>query len=248
MYSFEAEDDDVVSESTSAIEAQVQASKPNDEEKTETVKASKSTKSANTNSQESITTTTANAQDSSGASSATATTKAAEKDTKSSSSTTTVPTTAARTTAAPTTAAHEHTWTEITQVVHHDPVYTTVTIPEQGHWQENTVTVLVEEEWDEFVGEYHNFCRTCGLDLTAAGLTSNNGGITNHMKENEHFLGYYGNVVPVLVAHHDPVYGTQVERTWVVESPAHTEQQLVSAAYDETVVTGYRCSVCGATK
>ena len=140
--------------------------------------------------------------------------------------------------------AHTHKWVDTTKTVHHDEVtdtvrhpaeYVTVYVPEEGHWEENTVTVLVEEEWDEYVGEYHNFCSTCDMDLTAAGLTSHNGGITQHLKENNH-SGWYGHVVSVFVAHHDPVYEDQVVRTWVVDVPSHTDIQQVSAAWDEVVV------------
>ena len=147
---------------------------------------------------------------------------------------------------APTT-AHEHTWIEITQLVHHDAVYTSVVVPDQGHWEESTVTELVEEEWDEYVGELHMFCNTCGMDFTAAGLTTRNGGISNHLKENGH-TGWHDNVVSVFVAHHDPVYETKVIQNWVIDVPAHTEQQMISPAWDETVVTGYQCPVCGAVK
>ena len=237
---------DVVTVTSSSTETKVEVTRTAENGKSETVKVAESTKPANSSTKDSTAAATTKAQETTAAA---ATTKATEKETKPSSSTTpstAAPTTAAPTTAAPTTAAHEHTWTEITQVVHHDPVYTTVTIPEQGHWQENTVTVLVEEEWDEYVTESHMFCRTCKIDLTAAGFTTQQQ-INQHLDENNH-TGYFSDGVNILVAHHDPVYEEQVVRTWVVDVPARTEQQLVSAAYDETVVTGYRCNVCGATK
>ena len=155
---------DVVTVTTSATETKIEVARTSENGKTETVKVAESTKAASSSDKDNATAATTKAQSSgsgsSGTTAAAATTKAAEKETKPSNSTTTAPTTAA-----PTTAAHEHTWVEVTKNVHHDavthvvhhaPVYTTITIPEQGHWQENTVTVLVEEEWDEFVGEYHN--------------------------------------------------------------------------------------------
>ncbi len=52
----------------------------------------------------------------------------------------------------------------------------------------------------------------------------------------------------------DDEYGAPVQhpaeyaQTWIVDKAAWTEKVLVKAAYDETVITGYKCSGCGATK
>ena len=67
--------------------------------------------------------------------------------------------------------------------------------------------------------EYHSFCNTCGLDLTANGINN-----AQHVKQ--HMLN--GTI------HHEAVYETR----YVVDSPATTKQEL----------TGYKCSSCGKTK
>ena len=43
---------------------------------------------------------------------------------------------------------------------------------------------------------------------------------------------------------HDPV----TQQVWIEDSPAYDEQVKVSDAYDEQVISGYKCSSCGATK
>ena len=183
-------------------------------------------------------------------------------------STTATPSTAAPSTAAndssTTAAAHTHNWVEVTKVVHHDAVthvvhhdavYETVTVPEQGHWEETTTKVEVEPAWDEQIQELHTFCNTCGKDLSAAGLSGDN--LVLHADECD-MTGWHDNLVVVQTIHHDAIYEDQTTKTWIVDVPAHDEQKLVSeawdqtvvdqAAYDETVITGYKCSGCGATK
>ena len=56
-------------------------------------------------------------------------------------------------------AEHTHNW--VAQ-------YKTVTVPEKGHNEQ----VLVQDAYDEptYGYEYHSFCNTCGLDLTANGI------------------------------------------------------------------------------
>ena len=54
------------------------------------------------------------------------------------------------------------------------------------------------------------------------------------------------------VVHHDAVYNTvhhDAETTVVHhEATGHNEQVVDKAAWDEDVVTGYKCSGCGAAK
>lgn len=110
--------------------------------------------------------------------------------------------------------------------------YKTVTVPEKGHNEQ----VLVKDAWDEptYGYEYHSFCNTCGLDLTASGIND-----AQHVKQ--HILNGEGGSTtqkPVEVQtgtiHHEAVYETR----YVVDSPATTKQEL----------TGYKCSSCGKTK
>lgn len=120
-------------------------------------------------------------------------------------------------------AEHTHNW--VAQ-------YKTVNVPEKGHNEQ----VLVQDAYDEptYGYEYHSFCNTCGLDLTANGIND-----AQHVKQ--HMLNGEGGSTtqkPVEVQtgtiHHDAVYETR----YVVDSPATTKQEL----------TGYKCSGCGKTK
>ena len=120
-------------------------------------------------------------------------------------------------------AEHTHNW--VAQ-------YKTVNVPEKGHNEQ----VLVQAAYDEptYGYEYHSFCNTCGLDLTANGIND-----AQHVKQ--HMLNYEGGSTtqkPVEVQtgtiHHEAVYETR----YVVDSPATTKQEL----------TGYKCSGCGKTK
>lgn len=120
-------------------------------------------------------------------------------------------------------AEHTHNW--VAQ-------YKTVNVPEKGHNEQ----VLVQAAYDEptYGYEYHSFCNTCGLDLTANGIND-----VQHVKR--HTLNDEGGSTtqkPVEVQtgtiHHEAVYETR----YVVDSPATTKQEL----------TGYKCSGCGKTK
>ncbi len=120
-------------------------------------------------------------------------------------------------------AEHTHNW--VAQ-------YKTVNVPEKGHNEQ----VLVQAAYDEptYGYEYHSFCNTCGLDLTANGIND-----AQHVKQ--HMLNGEGGSTtqkPVEVQtgtiHHEAVYETR----YVVDSPATTKQEL----------TGYKCSSCGKTK
>lgn len=120
-------------------------------------------------------------------------------------------------------AEHKHEW--VAQ-------YKTVNVPEKGHNEQ----VLVKDAYDEpiYGYEYHSFCNTCGLDLTANGINN-----AQHVKQ--HILNGEGGSTtqkPVEVQtgtiHHEAVYETR----YVVDSPATTKQEL----------TGYKCSGCGKTR
>lgn len=120
-------------------------------------------------------------------------------------------------------AEHTHNW--VAQ-------YKTVNVPEKGHNEQ----VLVKDAYDEptYGYEYHSFCNTCGLDLTANGINN-----AQHVKQ--HTLNGEGGSttqksveVQTGTIHHEAVYETR----YVVDSPATTKQEL----------TGYKCSSCGKTK
>lgn len=126
--------------------------------------------------------------------------------------------------------AHTHTWEPVYGTVHHEGT------PEQGHTerrQTGTKTVVDREAFDRPIYEWHTVC-SCGAIL------ANSDEAYEHME-----MGHsYGDArVQVGVehieaeTHEEPIY----EDVYVVDKPAEP-------GYDETVITGYRCSGCGATK
>ena len=126
--------------------------------------------------------------------------------------------------------AHTHTWEPVYGTVHHEGT------PEQGHTerqQTGTKTVVDREAFDRPIYEWHTVC-SCGAIL------SNNDEAEAHAEMGH---SYGGARVQVGVehieaeTHEEPVY----EDVYVVDKPAEP-------GYDETVITGYRCSGCGATK
>lgn len=90
-------------------------------------------------------------------------------------------------------------------------------------WVEQTKTVHHDAVYKTVkhaaVKERHTFCNVCGADIT--------GQYTTHKKETGHTSYSYKNIV--------------IQK-------AYKERVLVSAAYNEKVTTGYKCSVCGATR
>lgn len=122
---------------------------------------------------------------------------------------------------------HTHNWVAQTKTVHHD---------EQGHYE------VVKEAYDEEEPVYgwvnHYICRTCGAYLDGgdpevhvdAEIDAYDRGIGPFP------LGWYTSNVweqtGTKTVHHAE------EKKWVVDKKA----------WDETVTTGYKCSICGAKK
>ena len=122
--------------------------------------------------------------------------------------------------------SHTHNWVNITKTVNHPAV------THQEDVYENR-QVKVKDAWDEkvYVGTTI-VCRQCGY------TTSDQESMDMHMLETGHSATSKNNYKTV---HHDAVYETQrvkVGTKTVVDKPAWTE----------TVVTGKKCSSCGATK
>jgi hypothetical protein len=188
---------------------------------------------------------------------------------------TTSPSTAASTKAPetqPQTTAHTHAWVPVTKVVHHDATYKDVWVQDSAAWDETVVTkeawdeqvlvqdaydenVMVSDAYDEPVYDWVDICNACGhkfLDPNedinehmAAGCWSSWHG-ENMQVETTHHDAVYQTV------HHDAVYQTvhhEAETTTVHhDATGHTEKVVDQAAWDETVITGYTCCGCGATK
>lgn len=117
-----------------------------------------------------------------------------------------------------------HNWVPITSVVHHDEV---------GHWEDVVVTPAWTEEVPIYEEQARAICNTCGEDIT--------GNTSAHMKE--HMLkgengSYRVEYRQVQVGTNTVTHDAVTEKKWVVDK----------AAWDETVVTGYRCTIHGETK
>lgn len=126
-----------------------------------------------------------------------------------------------------TTPAHEHKWEPITETVHHEAT---------GHYekvQTGTKTVVDEAAYDEQVdtGKSQYVCNKCEFKTTD-GQT-----IGDHTLDEG--CGY----------HTEHIYQTIHHETVTHEEPVYTQKWIQDkAAYDETITTGYKCSICGATK
>ena len=140
--------------------------------------------------------------------------------------------------ATPSTPEHTHTWNPVTTTVHHEATghYTDVVV--------GTRTVVDKEAWDEPVYEYvvtdKTRCIKCGavFDSFDEWCTHSD----NMMDEGDYSHGSYEFLiekVQVDTIHHEAETHEEdiKEKRWVEDT----------AAYDETVITGYTCS-CGATK
>lgn len=114
---------------------------------------------------------------------------------------------------------HKHNWEKVTAIVHHDAVT-------------HTEQVLVRDAWTETIYGSKFRCGGCRqLFNTADELTAHQ---QFYMDQDDY--SHTGSSV--------------VTTTTQVEHPAEYETRTVvdKEAYDETVVTGYKCTICGATK
>lgn len=155
---------------------------------------------------------------------------------------TTTPTKAPETTA-PTTTAHTHTWVPVTNTVHHDATYKTVWVQDSAAWDETVVTkdawdenVLVQDAWDEPTYSWVAICNACGHVFSAGESVGDHmeAGCWSSWHHEQRQTGSVHHEAETTVVHH--------------EATGHNEQVVDQAAWDEDVVTGYKCSGCGATK
>ena len=172
----------------------------------------------------------------------------------------------------PQTTAHTHAWVPVTSVVHHDATYKTVWVQDLAAWDEKVITkaawdeqllvqdawdeqVMVQDAYDEPVYAWVEVCNACGHKFLDP-----NEDINEHMAAGC-WSSWHGEWMQVGTTHHDAVYQTvhheatyqtthhEAETTIVHhDATGHNEQTVDQAAWDETVITGYTCSVCGAAK
>lgn len=214
-------EDSAKTEEEKKEEQEVKQEEKKEEKKEETAKADTSNKSNSSESKKNNTASTSNSSSNKNNSSSSSS-KPSSKPSNSSNSSSSKPSNNNSSNSSKP-AEHTHNW--VAQ-------YKTVNVPEKGHNEQ----VLVQAAYDEptYGYEYHSFCNTCGLDLTANGIND-----AQHVKQ--HMLNGEGGSTtqkPVEVQtgtiHHEAVYETR----YVVDSPATTKQELA----------GYKCSGCGKTK
>ena len=188
---------------------------------------------------------------------------------------TTSPSTAAPTKAPetqPQTTAHTHAWVPVTSVVHHDATYKTVWVQDSAAWDETVITkaawdeqvlvqdaydenVMISDAYDEPVYDWVDICNECGHKFLDP-----SDDIDVHMGAGC-WSSWHAEWIQVGTTHHDAVYQTihhdavyqtvhhEAETTVVHhDATGHNEQAVDQAAWDETVITGYTCSGCGAAK
>lgn len=123
------------------------------------------------------------------------------------------------------TTAHTHNWVPVTKTVYHEAT---------GHYekvQTGMKTVVDEDAYDEQVdtGKGVYVCNYCGYSTS----------IGQAIGEHSAVEGYGYHVEPIYeTVHHDAV--THKESVYTQKWVQDTE------AYNETVITGYQCSECGA--
>ena len=172
----------------------------------------------------------------------------------------------------PQTTAHTHAWVPVTSVVHHDATYKTVWVQDFAAWDETVITkaawdeqvlvqdaydenVMISDAYDETVYAWVGICNECGHKFLDP-----NEDIDVHMGAGC-WSSWHDEWMQVGTTHHDAVYQTvhheatyqtvhhEAETTIVHhDATGHNEQVVDQAAWDETVITGYTCSGCGAAK
>ena len=138
----------------------------------------------------------------------------------------------------PSTPEHTHTWNPVTTTVHHEATghYTDVVV--------GTRTVVDKEAWDEPVYEYRAYavkCLGCGSLFDSGRAWGEHAAYQEDVLDDWSHGSYtvlYRNEQVDTIHHEAETHEEDIkEKQWVEDT----------AAYDETVITGYTCS-CGATK
>ena len=127
----------------------------------------------------------------------------------------------------------DHEWVDVTEVVHHDAVTEEVWVVDEAAWDETVNKTETQE-----VAKCK--CR-CGMLFDSSA------------DWDEHALSYLDDVDELdnhsgwtrVYVTEEVVVGTE---TIHHDEVGHYETRTVTEAYDETVVTGQKCSKCGATK
>ena len=138
----------------------------------------------------------------------------------------------------PATPEHTHTWNPVEITIHHDAT---------GHYEDvvvGTRTVVDKEAWDEPVKEWRAYavkCLGCGSLFDSGRAWGEHAAYQEDVLDDWSHGSYtvlYRNEQVDTIHHEAETHEEDIkEKRWVEDT----------AAYDETVTTGYICS-CGATK
>lgn len=141
-------------------------------------------------------------------------------------------------------ATHTHKWVAQYTTVHHDAQYNTVHHDATGHYETQTVSEGYYSEEPKYATGYMNKCFGCGM--TELDFGEDEDAFISHVAEEGSRYGLVWGTWQIGTEQvwHDPV----TQQVWIEDSPAYDEQVKVSNAYDEQVISGYKCSSCGATK
>lgn len=127
---------------------------------------------------------------------------------------------------ATTTNQHSHTWVEVYKDVHH---------AEEGHWE----NILVKDAWTETVPVYEtkivSICNGCGKDITGNEWDHIEGQV---LAGNNDCGGFHDEQRKVQTGTNTIKHDAEYEKKWIVDK----------AAWTEKVLSGYKCSSCGAIK
>ena len=142
------------------------------------------------------------------------------------------------------TSVHTHNWIPQYTTVHHDVQYNIAHHDATGHYETQTVSEGYYSEEPKYVTGYADKCLGCGLTSVDFGWDSD--AFFGHIVATGHtYTMAWGTwQLGTEQVWHDPI----TQQVWVEDSPAYDEQIKVSDAYDEQLVSGYKCSSCGATK
>ncbi len=125
-----------------------------------------------------------------------------------------------------------HKWRDVTQVVHHDAVTEERWVQDREAYDEEQ---LVRAAWsEEGLGDYYR-CMACEAEFYDDASRQAHQYSTDHPD-------YWTDKIPVTINH--PAEYETIHH----EAQGHMETFTVQEAYDETVVTGQQCSICGAKK
>ena len=141
-------------------------------------------------------------------------------------------------------ATHTHNWMAQYTTVHHDAQYSMVHHDATGHYETQTVSEGYYSEEPVYETGYADKCLGCGK--TSVDFGWDMAAFDSHViSEGSRYTMVWGTwQTGTQQVWHDPV----TQQVWIEDSPAYDEQVKVSDAYDEQVISGYKCSSCGATK